>query len=137
VASVRHRRRSPDAAVTESSPLLDDELRAAPECRLTTIGRVSGQPREIPIWFAAVGDRVFLLAGGREGAHWVRNVQATPEVRVRLGTRTFEGRGAVVEGQEDDPVARAAIAAKYGTKYLSKWLRESLPVRIDLDREVA
>ena len=116
--------------------LLDDDLRAATECRLVTTGRVSGEPREIRIWFAALGDRVFLLAGGREAAHWVRNVQATPAVQVRFGTRSFAGRGAVVEGQEDDPVARQAIAAKYGTKYLTKWLRESLPVRIDLEREV-
>ena len=29
-----------------------------------------------------------------------------------------------------------ALAAKYGTKWLATWLRESLPVRIDLEREV-
>jgi deazaflavin-dependent oxidoreductase (nitroreductase family) len=117
--------------------LLDDELRAARECRLTTIGRVSGQPREIPIWFAAVGDTVFILAGGRERSHWVQNVIANPEVMIRTGRRTFAGRGRPVEGEADDPTARAAIAAKYGTTGLQKWLRESLPVRIDLDREVA
>jgi hypothetical protein len=67
----------------------------------------------------------------------VRNVQANGEVRVRFGTRTFAGHGEVIEGRDDDPVARQAIAAKYGTKYLEKWLRESLPVRIDLQREVS
>jgi deazaflavin-dependent oxidoreductase (nitroreductase family) len=116
--------------------LLDDDLRAASECRLITTGHKTGQQREIPIWFAAIEDRLYMLAGGREEAHWVRNVQADPVVRVRIGRRTFEGRGRPVEGESDDPAARAAIAAKYGTNWLDRWLRESLPVRIDLEREV-
>jgi deazaflavin-dependent oxidoreductase (nitroreductase family) len=116
--------------------LLDDALRADTECRLVTTGRATGQPREIRIWFAAVGDRLFILAGDREQAHWVRNIVANPVVRVRLGRRTFEGRGRPIEGQADDPVAREAIAAKYGTQWLQRWLRESLPVAIDLDHEV-
>lgn len=122
--------------MTEQGSLLDDDLRAATECRLITTGRTSGRPREIIIWFASVGDRVFVLAGGRERAHWVQNLRADPVVRVRIRKRTFEGRGQPVEGEQDDPVARAAIAAKYGTKWLTNWLRESLPVRIDLEREV-
>jgi deazaflavin-dependent oxidoreductase (nitroreductase family) len=116
--------------------VLDDDLRAATECRLITIGRTSGQPRRIVIWFAAIGDRLYLLAGGREQAHWVRNIQANPAVQVEIAKRAFEGRGRVVEGTDDDPVARDALAAKYGTKWLTTWLRESLPVAIDLEREV-
>ena len=34
-----------------------------------------------------------------------------------------------------DATAREAIAAKYGTTGLKTWLRESLPVAIDLDDE--
>ena len=119
-----------------SDGLLDDDLRAATECRLITTGRKTGAAREIRIWFAAVEDRLFMLAGGREGAHWVRNVQADPAVRVRIRRRTFDGHGRPIEGEPDDAVAREAIAAKYGTQGLETWLRESLPVRIDLDREV-
>lgn len=116
--------------------LLDDDLRGVGECSLITTGRSTGRPHEIPIWFAAVADRVFMLAGGREKAHWVRNLQADPVVRVRIRGRTFEGHGRAVEGDADDPVVREAIAAKYGTRWLTRWLREALPVRIDLVREV-
>ena len=119
-----------------TSPLLDDDLRSADECHLITTGRRTGQPRRIAIWFAAAGDVVFMLSGGREGAHWVRNIQADPVVHVQIRGRTFEGQGRTVEGGDDDPVARAALGAKYGTKWLSRWLRESLPVRIDLEREI-
>jgi deazaflavin-dependent oxidoreductase (nitroreductase family) len=116
--------------------LLDDELRAASVCRLTTTGRSSGAPRRIELWFAAVGDRWYALAGGRDRAHWVRNLRADPRVRVEIRGRTFEGTGRVVEDTDDDPAAREAIAAKYGRRGLEGWLRESLPVAIDLEREV-
>jgi deazaflavin-dependent oxidoreductase (nitroreductase family) len=118
-------------------PMLDDDLRAARECRLTTTGRSSGQPRQIELWFAAVGDRIFALAGGRERAHWVRNLAAQPMVRVEIRGRSFEGTGRAVEGTADDAVAREAIAAKYGRRGLEDWLRESLPIAIDIEREAA
>jgi deazaflavin-dependent oxidoreductase (nitroreductase family) len=101
-----------------------------------TTGRRSGEPREVRALFAAAGDVLYLLAGDRERAHWVRNLEAEPRVNVQIGARTFEGRGRVVGTQADDTGAREAIAAKYGTKWLSRWLRESLPVRIDLEREI-
>ena len=119
-----------------TSALLDDDLRAAGDCRLTTTGRRSGQPRQITIWFATAGDVVYMLAGGRDEAHWVRNIEADPVVRVEILRRTFAGRGRAIEGEDDDPIAREAVGAKYGTKGLSRWLRESLPVRIDLEREI-
>ena len=116
--------------------ILDDALRAAIECRLITIGRATGQPREARVWFAALGDRLFVLSEKGARADWVRDLAADPVVRLRIEGRTFEGRGRSVEGEPDDPVAREAIAARYGTKGLATFLREGLPVRIDLEREV-
>jgi deazaflavin-dependent oxidoreductase (nitroreductase family) len=116
--------------------LLDDGLRALSECRITTTGRATGQARSVDLWFAAVDDRVFVLAGGRDGAHWVRNLQADPRASVRIRDRTFEGTARFVEGTADDPIAREAIAAKYGRGGLTEWLRESLPVAIDLVEEL-
>jgi deazaflavin-dependent oxidoreductase (nitroreductase family) len=116
--------------------LLDDDLRAARECRLITNGRTSGRPRRIELWFAAVGDRWFALAGGRDRAHWVRNLRTDPRAQVEIRGRTFEGTARVIEGTDDDPIARDAIAAKYGRRGLEDWLQASLPVAIDLDREL-
>jgi len=118
--------------------LLDETLRAEVECRLLTRGRITGLPREITIWFAADpgADRLFLLSGGREQAHWVRNLAADPRVTVRIRDRSFEATARVIAADEDDDrVAREALAAKYGTKWLTRWLRESLPVEIRLERE--
>jgi deazaflavin-dependent oxidoreductase (nitroreductase family) len=109
-------------------------------CRLETVGRRTGEPRELEIWFAADGDRLYLLSGGRDRAHWVRNLRANPFVRVRLGDRWLAGRARAVDAPDDpdDRVAREALAAKYqGWRpggALSAWARESLPVVIDLSK---
>jgi deazaflavin-dependent oxidoreductase (nitroreductase family) len=103
---------------------------------LATTGRHSGLLREIEIWFAAdaSGDRMFMLSGGGEAAHWVQNLRIQPRVQVRVGDRAFDGRARVVDPDEPaDAEARAAIAAKYGTTGLQRWLRESLPVEIVLE----
>jgi deazaflavin-dependent oxidoreductase (nitroreductase family) len=102
------------------------------ECTLVTRGRTSGEPRPITIWFAAVGRTVYLLSGGGEAAHWVRNLRADPAVTIEAGGVRVQGNARVVVGEAEDPLARDAIAAKYGTTGLKTWLRTSLPVAIDL-----
>ncbi|MEP7082923.1 MAG: nitroreductase/quinone reductase family protein [Chloroflexota bacterium] len=105
-------------------------------CHLQTTGRVSGRPRTIEIWFALDGTRVYLLAGGRDGAHWVRNLRADPSVRVRIGGRTLDGLAREIEGDPAEPLARHLLAAKYQGwregEPLSRWAAGSLPVEIEL-----
>jgi deazaflavin-dependent oxidoreductase (nitroreductase family) len=106
-------------------------------CHLQTIGRRSGQPRTIEIWFGTDGVRIYLLAGGRDRAHWVRNLRADPRVRVRLGGTTLSGRARVIEGESRDALARRLLAAKYqgwtDGAPLSPWASGSLPVEIELE----
>jgi deazaflavin-dependent oxidoreductase (nitroreductase family) len=112
-------------------------------CYLTTTGRVTGRAHEIEIWFAAQpgSQTLYLLAGGRERADWVRNLRAQPAARVRVGATTFAGRGAIIEGRADEQLARDLLADKYGEQQpdgaLSRWARESLPVAIELEQEDA
>ncbi len=103
-------------------------------CHLQTIGRSSGQLRTIEIWFATDGEHIYLLAGGRDRAHWVRNLVANPRVRVRIGGRTLAARARVIEGEEREPLARRLLAAKYQGwtegRPLSGWASGALPVEI-------
>ena len=43
-------------------------------CYLTTTGRVSGEPREIEIWFGLDGPTLYVLSGGRDRSDWVKNL---------------------------------------------------------------
>ena len=100
---------------------------------LVTTGRRSGQPREVTLWFAVADGLVVMLAGGGRGSDWVRNLEAEPRVELRAGGATIAGRARVVEGEAEDPLVRAAIAAKYGTTGLKTWLRTALPVVVEPD----
>jgi hypothetical protein len=59
-----------------------NELSAESFCYLTTTGRVSGEPREIEIWFGLEGETLYMLSGGRERSDWVKNLRREPAVRV-------------------------------------------------------
>ena len=106
-------------------------------CYLRTIGRVSGRPHEVEMWFAADGQTLYLLAGGRNRADWVRNIQQKPTVQVRIGAVTYTGTGRMVEGTADEERARRLVAAKYygwqGGPLPNAWAREALPIAIDLE----
>ena len=117
-----------------------DDPGAQPFCYLTTLGRVSGRPHTIEIWFALQGSTLYLLSGGGDRSDWVRNLSARPAVTVRIGRRDaaeLAGRARVVEpGSEEDELARRLVAGKYQPTYggdLTSWRRESLPVAVDLD----
>lgn len=117
--------------------LLDDELRATTECRLITTGRTSGEPREIRIWFGVDVDRLYLLSQARDRAQWVRNIAVDSRVGVRISKRTFQGSArAIGPDDPEDAVARESWAAKYGTRHFERFLREALPVIVDLEREL-
>ena len=98
---------------------MDDlaSLAAESYCYLTTTGRVSGEPREIEIWFTERAGRYYVIAEHGHSAHWVRNLRAHDTVDVRVGGRAFKARARVVEAAADRALGAAIQAlsrAKYG-----------------------
>jgi deazaflavin-dependent oxidoreductase (nitroreductase family) len=84
---------------------------------LTTIGRRSGQPREIELWFTAWDGRWFVIAETGARAQWLRNIEAEPRVRWRVGDTTRTGRARAVSAVAEPELARTVqrrSAAKYG-----------------------
>jgi len=51
---------------------------------LTTIGRKTGLPREIEIWFTSLNGRFYLIAENWERANWVQNILDSPQVTLRV-----------------------------------------------------
>src|SRR5512135_2516960 len=70
-----------------------------------TTGRRSGQPRHTPVGNGLVGDTFWLVAAHRAQADYVRNLEADPKVRVKIGRRWRSGTAVVLPN--DDPVARS------------------------------
>jgi deazaflavin-dependent oxidoreductase (nitroreductase family) len=105
-------------------------------CSLTTIGRKTGRRHTIEIWFAAVEHSIYLLSGGGDGADWVRNIMANPEVEIGVDTRSWKGKGAVIVDPDEQAAARRSVYDKYQPGYagdLTTWRHTALPVRIILD----
>ena len=100
---------------------------------LTTIGRRTGRPHRIEIWFASEDGRVYLLAGGRERSDWVRNLQANAHVTVELGGEAHVGAAKVLAaGTAEDRRARELLVGKYGEGgNLDAWGRTALAVVIE------
>ena len=104
-------------------------------CYLTTIGRATGRPHTIEIWFALDGRTLYMLSGSHT-SDWVKNLLRMPDVTVRLGEPPFAGRARVVAQADEDAQARILVVAKYQPRSsddLSGWGRIALPVAVDLE----
>jgi deazaflavin-dependent oxidoreductase (nitroreductase family) len=101
---------------------------------VTTTGRVTGNPHEIEIWCVAVGDALYLMAGGGTRSDTVRNALNDSRVTVRVGTETHLARASLVDDPGEDARVRAAMVAKYATPAddLAEWGRTALPLRLDV-----
>jgi deazaflavin-dependent oxidoreductase (nitroreductase family) len=115
---------------------VDSALADEQYCYLTTTGRVSGEPREIEIWFGLEDSTIYLLSGGGDRSNWVRNLIAEPVVTIRIGEQSFHGRARILESSDEDALARRLILDKYSEGYsgdLGDYGRNALAVAIDVD----
>lgn len=96
---------------------------------LTTIGRSTGLPREIEIWFVVCRGRFYLLAEKGEAAGWVKNIRHNPKVAIGIGELHIGATARLLDRQADRQLWQeiAAIAdRKYG------W-SQGLPVELAPD----
>lgn len=73
--------------------------------RLTTTGRRTGQPREVPLYGFKDGDRL-VVVGSRGGAandpDWAGNLRAEPRATIQIGRDARDVRAQEVTGPERD-----------------------------------
>ena len=93
---------------------------------LTTVGRQTGLPREIEIWFVVQCGRLYLFAETGEAAGWVKNIRRNPKVTVRIGEWHIDAIARVLDRQVDSKL-RDQVADIANRKY--GW-GDGLPVEI-------
>jgi deazaflavin-dependent oxidoreductase (nitroreductase family) len=94
-----------------------DSLQHEQVLNLTTVGRKSGLPRTVEIWFVVYQQRIYLLAEHGLRTHWVRNIQVNPVVAIRLTRHRFRARGRVLDAAQDQLEWQAVTSLshkKYG-----------------------
>ena len=128
----QRRARQPEVTLRSS---VRRELASEQYCYVTTTGRTTGTPRQIEIWFALLGGSAYLLAGGGDRAHWVRNLREDARLVVRIGDRALGARARELEPGPESDAARRALFAKYSAsgRDLSRWRDQGLLVALDLE----
>ncbi len=98
---------------------------------LETTGRRSSQRRRTPVGNGLDGDTFWIVAEHGRRAAYVRNLQADPRVRVKVGGGWREGIGQVVP--EDDARERQRkIGLRFNAAVVRAMGTELLTVRVDL-----
>ena len=82
---------------------------------LTTRGRTTGRSREIEIWFTERHGRYYVIAE-YQTSQWVKNVEAEPNVRVKVAGKEFSARARILDPKTDEPL-RGEIQALSRKKY--------------------
>jgi deazaflavin-dependent oxidoreductase (nitroreductase family) len=91
---------------------------------LETRGRVTRKLRHTPVNYSRDGQTLWIIAQHGSHAGWVRNLQAEPQIRARLGRRWHTGTAHLVPDDDvraririrtftTNPVARSLTAASF------------------------
>jgi deazaflavin-dependent oxidoreductase (nitroreductase family) len=100
---------------------------------LETTGRRSGQLRRTPVGNGLQDGTFWIVTEHGRRAGYVRNIEANPRVRVRVGGRWREGTAHVLP--DDDPLERQR---RLGRRLNAATVRimgtDLMTVRIDMDR---
>lgn len=100
--------------------------------RVTTVGRKTGEPRRVTVWFACDGGKIY-LAGGRKVPHWCRNIRKNADVEVEIGGVRFKGKARVLQGARQADRVRQLMFEKYLLARLSSFFggyKNAVPVEI-------
>lgn len=96
---------------------------------LETKGRKSGEPRRTPLGGSRVGDQFWLVSEFGEKSQYVKNIQADPNVRVRLRGRWRNGVAHLVP--DDDPTERLKSLPQFNSFGVRTFGTNLLSIRVD------
>ena len=99
---------------------------------LETTGRKSKQPRRTPVGNGLRGRHFWIVTEHGRKAAYVRNIEADPRVRVKVGRRWYAGTAHVLP--DDDPRERMRKLGRPANDSMVRLVgTEHLTIRIDLE----
>ncbi len=114
--------------------LLERGLFPRTHALLETRGRKSGLPRRTPVGNGLRGDEFWIVTEHGYGSAYVKNIQANPRVRAKVGRTWYEGTAHLLP--DDDPRERIRWLGRPVNDAMVRTVgTELLTVRVDLDRE--
>ena len=136
MASERKRRLSTFVTTKLVNPavrrMLDRGIAPKTVALLETTGRRSGEPRRTPVGNGLRGSEFWIVTEHGRRAAYVRNIEADPRVRVKVGRRWYEGTAHVLP--DDDPIERMRKLGRPANDSMVRLMgTEHLVIRVDLD----
>ncbi|MEU0785781.1 nitroreductase/quinone reductase family protein [Streptomyces sp. NPDC006173] len=95
-----------------------------------TTGRTSGLPRRTPVGGRLVGREFWFVSEYGDRSQYVRNLQADPHVRIRVGGRWYAGTAHVLH--DDDARARLRSLPRFNSAAVRMFGTGLTTVRVDL-----
>lgn len=118
---------------------LDDEVREALERErtvdITTIGRRTGRPHRIEIWFHNLDGRLY-ITGTPGRRDWYANLLAHPQFTFHLKGRVradFRARAIPIRGEAERREILSRLVGRLGGRNLEAWIRGSPLVEVHLE----
>jgi deazaflavin-dependent oxidoreductase (nitroreductase family) len=97
---------------------------------LETTGRKSGEPRHTPVGGSRVGDQFWFVSEFGDKSQYVKNIQANPNVRVRLHGQWHKGVAHPLP--DDDPRERLKSLPQFNSAAVRAFGTNLLTIRVDL-----
>lgn len=99
---------------------------------LETTGRKSGQARRTPVGNGLRDGQFWVVTEHGRHSAYVRNIEADPHVRVKVGRRWYRGTAQILP--DDDPYARIRWLGRPVNDSALRFVgTEHLVIRVDLD----
>jgi proline iminopeptidase len=98
---------------------------------LTTLGRVSGEPRTTPLIYESDGDRYVIIAskgGAPADPGWYRNLRKHPDVELQVQDEVFAARARTAQGEERERLWRLAAGQWPAYDDYAKKTEREIPV---------
>ena len=94
------------------SPGILETLRHERLAYLTTVGRTTGKPHTVELWFAFAGGSIFLSHEGKY-TDWMKNITRGRRVRARIGRLNLEAQATILNKGERQQLGKTSLFEKY------------------------
>lgn len=99
---------------------------------ITVIGRTSGRPILLPIWFTLDGNTLYLISVKGSDTEWYKNLRKTPTIRVSAHGKTVTASAHVYTDQAQLDHVLELFREKYGRNVKSYYPKYDVVVATPL-----
>ena len=119
----------PGGALEGSTVAIPDSWAFTDAVKTVQLETRPADPYSVNIWVVAIGENLYVHAGAKRST-WVANMEADPNVRLRVDDSIYELAASRVDGQEEFDRFSDAYEQKYGRRPRNENVTEAYLFRL-------